>query len=128
MDNSFLRRLKSIAEQGHARGMAVDIGDYVDAVIHFRPTRRLPKDVEGRRGLRGQRVVIQRDLISALTHAARIYRTVIHIKVDPTDSICDMLRKSRFTNNMLCEMSDGSRIELDRGRLFTYDGKSNGSV
>ena len=128
MENSFLRRLKSIAEQGQARGLAVDIGDYVDAVIHFRPTRRLPKDVEGRRGLRGQRTIIQRDLIGALTHVARIYRVVIHIKVDPTDPICDILRKSRFTNNMLCELSDGSRIELDRGRLFTYDGKFNGTL
>lgn len=126
MDTPFLHRLKSIADLGRARGVTIDIGEYADAVLHFRPTRRLPTDTVGRTSVRGRRAVIQQDLLNALTHAARIYRTVIHIKVDTTDALSDLLRKSRFTNNMLCEMSDGSRIEMDRGRLFTYNGTQHG--
>lgn len=126
MDASFLHRLKSIAEQGQARGMAIDVGDYVDAVVSFRPTRRLPKDIGGRSSVRGKRCVIQHDLVKALAHAARIYGVSIHIRVEANDTLSDLLRKSRFTNNLLCELSDGSRLELDRGRLFTYNGKQNG--
>lgn len=127
MDDNLKRRLRVIADQGKVRGVTFTLADAVDPVVEFSWTRRTPQGHNARQHVSRRSVVIE-DLVKALRQVADIYGTQVHVKVPVHhDRESELLRSLRFRNNMLCELSDGSVLALDRMRLFTYRGTTNGS-
>lgn len=126
MDENLVRRLKSISDLGRVRGVCLDVESLSDPIVQFVSSRRMPDVLSERRRASDKRLVAVADMLRAIKHTANIYHTSIHIKVGPYDDVA-LIRKTGFHNNLLCELSDGSRLEI-KGRLFTYVGESNGTV
>lgn len=127
MDDNLRRRLQVIADQGRVRGVTITLDDTVDPVVMFAWTRRMPTGPNARQALSRRAVVIE-DIVKALRQVADIYNVHVHVKVPVYhDKESELLRSLRFRNNMLCELSDGTFLNLERARLFTYRGSRNGN-
>ena len=127
MDDNLRRRLQVIADQGRVRGVTLSLDDTVDPVVMFAWTRRILAGPNARQALSRRAVVIE-DIVKALRQVADIYNVHVHVKVPVYhDNESELLRSLRFRNNMLCELSDGTFLNLERARLFTYRGSRNGN-
>lgn len=125
MEDNLRRRLQVIADQGRVRGVSLVLDDNVDPVVTFTWTRRLPSGPNARQ-MTSRRAVVIEDIVKALRQVADIYGVQVHVKVPVHhDNESDLLRSLRFRNNMLCELSDGTSLTLNRMRLFTYRGTRN---
>jgi len=76
---------------------------------------------------RDSRAYVLDDAFKAIKHVAEIYSVQVHFIIPMyAKRSSSVLFQHGFHTNLLCETSDGTRLEVNRARMLTYRGKKNG--